>query len=118
MNYRRILFDTHRILIPADNILLNRRDSSNRTDREMTVPMIMDKVNSYEKKLRVVRTRLKGAFYRTIGDSILPISIEEGLATVSDVRDSIELNTTLDKGALHKKNRQLRSLERQIKNEF
>ena len=117
-NYRRIIFETHKIIIPADDLLLNRRDSSNRTDREMTVPMIMDKVNSYEKKLRVVRTRLKGAFYRTIGDSILPISIEEGLATVSNVRDSIELNTTLDKGALHKKNRQLRSLERQIKNEF
>ena len=117
-NYRRIIFETHKIIIPADDLLLNRRDSSNRTDREMTVPMIMDKVNSYEKKLRVVRTRLKGAFYRTIGDSILPISIEEGLATVSSVRDSIELNTTLDKGALHKKNRQLRSLERQIKNEF
>ena len=117
-NYRRIIFETHKIIIPADDLLLNRRDSSNRTDREMTVPMIMDKVNSYEKKLRVVRTRLKGAFYRTIGDSILPISIEEGLATVSNVRDSIELNATLDKGALHKKNRQLRSLERQIKNEF
>ena len=117
-NYRRIIFETHKIIIPADDILLNRRDSSNRTDREMTVPMIMDKVNSYEKKLIVVRTRLKGAFYRTVGDSILPISIDEGLATVSNVRDSIESDTTLTKGTLHKKNRQLRSLERQIKNEF
>ena len=43
MNYRRILFDTHKILIPADDIMLNRRDSSNRTDREMTVPMINHK---------------------------------------------------------------------------
>ena len=117
-NYRRIIFETHKIIIPADDILLNRRDSSNRTDREMTVPMIMDKVNSYEKKLRVVRTRLKGAFYRTLGDSLLPNSIEEGLAIVSNVRDSIESDTTLAKGTLHKKNRQLRSLERQIKNEF
>ena len=117
-NYRRIIFETHKILIPADDILLNRRDSSNRTDREMTVPMIIDKVNSYEKKLRVVRTRLKGAFYRTLGDSILPNSIEQGLATVSNVKDSIGSDTTLAKGALHKKNRQLRSLERQIKNEF
>ena len=117
-NYRRIIFETHKILIPADDILLNRRDSSNRTDREMTVPMIIDKVNSYEKKLRVVRTRLKGAFYRTLGDSILPNSIEQGLATVSHVKDSIESDTTLAKGTLHKKNRQLRSLERQIKNEF
>ena len=59
-----------------------------------------------------------GAFYRTIGDSLLPNSIEEGLAIVSNVRDSIESDTTLAKGKLHKKNRQLRSLDRQIKNEF
>ena len=88
-NYRRIIFETHKIIIPADDILLNRRDSSNRTDREMTVPMIMDKVNSYEKKRRVVRTRLKGAFHRTLGDSLLPNSIEEGSAIVSNVSESI-----------------------------
>ncbi len=117
-NYRRIIFETHKIIIPADDILLNRRDSSNRTDREMTIPMIMDKVSNYEKKLRVVRTRLKGAFYRTLGDSIIPTSIEEGLATVSNAKDSINADTTIIKSALHKKNRQLRSLERQIKNEF
>ena len=117
-NYRRIIFETHKIIIPADDILLNRRDSSNRTDREMTIPMIMDKVSNYEKKLRVVRTRLKGAFYRTLGDSIIPTSIEEGLSTVSNAKDSINSDTTIIKSALHKKNRQLRSLERQIKNEF
>ena len=117
-NYRRIIFETHKIIIPADDILLNRRDSSNRTDREMTIPMIMDKVSNYEKKLRVVRTRLKGAFYRTLGDSIIPTSIEEGLATVSNAKDSINADKTIIKSALHKKNRQLRSLERQIKNEF
>ena len=117
-NYRRIIFETHKIIIPADDILLNRRDSSNRTDREMTIPMIMDKVSNYEKKLRVVRTRLKGAFYRTLGDSIIPTSIEEGLATVLNAKDSINADKTIIKSALHKKNRQLRSLERQIKNEF
>ena len=100
-NYRRIIFETHKIIIPADDILLNRRDSSNRTDREMTIPMIMDKVSNYE-KLRVVRTRLKGAFCRTLGDSI-PTSIEEGLATVSNAKDSINADTTIIKSALHKK---------------
>ena len=50
-NYRRILFNTHKILIPAKDILLNRRDSSNRTDREMTIPMILDKIHNYNNKL-------------------------------------------------------------------
>lgn len=117
-NYRRIIFEIHKIIIPADDILLNRRDSSNRTDREMTVPMILNKVKGYEKKIRVVNTRLKGAFYRTLGDSILPVSIEDGQAIVTAAQDSIRSDTTLSKGQLHKKERQLRSLERQVKNEF
>ena len=117
-NYRRIIFETHKIIIPADDILLNRRDSSNRTDREMTVPMILNKVKGYEKKIRVVNTRLKGAFYRTLGDSTLPISIEDGQTIVTAAQDSIRLDTTLSKGQLHKKERQLRSLDRQVKNEF
>ncbi len=117
-NYRRIIFETHKIIIPADDILLNRRDSSNRTDREMTVPMILNKVKGYEKKIRVVNIRLKGAFYRTLGDSILPVSIEDGQAIVTAAQDAIRSDTTLTKGQLHKKERQLRSLERQVKNEF
>ena len=83
-NYRRIIFETHKIIIPADDILLNRRDSSNRTDREMTIPMIIKKVDAYEKKLSVVQKRLKGSFFRTIGDSIIPSSIEEGIKKFVD----------------------------------
>ena len=117
-NYRRIIFDIHKIIIPADDLLLNRRDSSNRTDREMTIPMIMNKVENYKKKLSVVETRLKGTFSRTLGDSLLPSSLEEGMQIVSLAKDSIRSDSTIKKGALHKKERQLRNLERQIKNEF
>ncbi len=69
-NYRRIIFDTHVITIPAEDLLLNRRDSSSRTDREMTVPMMVKKQESYDLRLKVVKKRLHGAFYRTLGDSI------------------------------------------------
>ncbi len=117
-NYRRIIFDTHKIIIPADDLLLNRRDSSNRTDREMTIPMIIQKVNNYEKKLSVVQTRLRGAFYRTLGDSILPSSIEEGIKIISLAKDSIRSDSSLNKKSLLKKERQLRNLKKQIKNEF
>ena len=117
-NYRRIIFETHKIIIPADDILLNRRDSSNRTDREMTIPMIIKKVDGYEKKLSVVQKRLKGSFFRTLGDSIIPSSIEEGINIVSNARDSITSDSTLTGAIIKKKERQLRSLERQVKNEF
>ena len=117
-NYRRIIFETHNIVIPADDILLNRRDSSNRTDREMTVPMILDKVRSYEKRIKVVNKRLAGSFYRTLGDSMWVKSVGEGKLAIKIASDSIKTDTTLTKGQLNKKNRQLRSLERQVKNEF
>ena len=45
----------------------------------MTIPMIIKKVDGYEKKLSVVQKRLKGSFFRTLGDSIIPSSIEEGI---------------------------------------
>ena len=117
-NYRRIIFDTHKILIPADDILLNRRDSSNRTDREMTIPMILEKIANYDKKVKIVQTRLKGTFFRTIGDSLLPISLEEGVEIISSIEDSIKNDNVIDKSFLLKKQRQLRSLRRQLKNEF
>ena len=118
INYRRILFDTHRILIPADDILLNRRDSSNRTDREMTIPMIVEKIKKYNKKLETVNRRIKGAFHRTIGDSILPKDIDTGLLTISVLKDSLRVNPSYTINQLNKKERQLRSLERQMKNDF
>ena len=118
MNYRRILFDTHKILIPAEDIILNRRDSSNRTDREMTVPMIIKKINNYDNKLDIVSKRIKGAFFRIIGDSILPKNLEDGMLTISVLKDSMMNNSSLAVNILNKKQKQLRTLERQLKNEY
>jgi len=118
MNYRRILFDVHKILIPADDIILNRRDSSNRTDREMTVPMIVKKIDNYDNKIDVVNKRIKGAFFRIIGDSIFPRNLEDGLLTITFLKDSLMMNSSLAINRLNKKQRQLSKLERQLKNEY
>ena len=118
MNYRRILFDIHKILIPADDIILNRRDSSNRTDREMTIPMIVEKIDNYNYKIDVVNKRIKGAFFRIIGDSIFPRNLEDGLQTITFLKDSLIMNSSLTNNKLNKKQRQLSNLERQLKNEY
>ena len=99
-NYRRIIFQEHKIIIPADDILLNRRDSSNRTDREMTIPMILLKITNYNKKIEVVSNRIKGSFFRTIGDSILPININDGDSIINNSLKLIKNDTTLFKGQL------------------
>jgi lipopolysaccharide export system permease protein len=117
-NYRRIIFETHKIVIPASDLLLNRRDSSKRTDREMTIPMIVNKVNDYKTKLDLVHRRLAGSFYKTIGDSILPKSIEDGLLIITKAQNIISVDSTISINEKNKKERKLRNLERQLKNEF
>ena len=117
-NYRRIIFEEHKIIIPANDILLNRRDSSNRTDREMTIPMILDKIASYDNKIKVVSNRIKGSFSRTVGDSILPKNIEQGSLLINKTLKLIKNDSSLFLGELNKKERQLRNLERQLKNEM
>ena len=117
-NYRRIIFDKHVINIPAKDLLLNRRDSTNRSDREMTVPMMLRKINSYEKRLNIVYKRLSGNFFRTFGDSILPSSIEQGNQFIENNLYKIRNNTTLTKAQIIKKEKRIKNLERQINNEF
>ena len=117
-NYRRIIFDKHVINIPAKDLLLNRRDSTNRSDREMTVPMMLKKINSYEKRLNIVYKRLSGNFFRTFGDSILPSSIEQGNQFIENNLYKIRNNTTLTKAQIIKKEKRIKNLERQINNEF
>ena len=117
-NYRRIIFDKHVINIPAKDLLLNRRDSTNRSDREMTVPMMLRKVNSYEKRLNIVYKRLSGNFFRTFGDSILPSSIEQGNQFIENNLYKIRNDTTLTKAQIIKKEKRIKNLERQINNEF
>ena len=117
-NYRRIIFDKHVINIPAKDLLLNRRDSANRSDREMTVPMIMKKISSYEKRLNIVYKRLSGNIYRTIGDSLLPSSKEAGKLIIDNSIKQIREDTTLSKAQIIKKEKRIKNLERQINNEF
>ena len=69
-NYRRIIFETHKILIPAEDLLLNRRDSSNRTDREMTVKMMVTKQKNYDKRLDIVNFIIDDVFTKLINSYI------------------------------------------------
>ena len=115
-NYRRIIFDTHKIIIPANDILLNRRDSSKRSDREMTIPMIIKKVEEYDKKLKMVNLRIQNSFYRALGDSLLPTSLVEGHLLIQQTKNKINSDTTISKANLSKKERQLRNLTKPKRN--
>ena len=117
-NYRRIIFKKHNIKIPADNILLNRRDSSNRTDREMTILMIKEKVESYDKRINVVKSRIEGIFYKTTNDSLFPKTFDEGDYILKNIQIDLTEDSSLTKAQINRKKRLIRNFERQIKNEY
>jgi len=57
--YRQIFFDHYQVIIPVDNLSLNRRDSSIRGDREMNYTMMHDKITSFHEKVKNVRARVE-----------------------------------------------------------
>ena len=58
-HYRRIKFVTHQITIPIDDLLLNRNNESVRTDREMKVSEMIQKIEKNKEYMFQVNNRIK-----------------------------------------------------------
>ena len=58
-HYRRIKFLTHQITIPIDDLLLNRNNESVRTDREMKVSEMIQKIEKNKEYMVQVNNRIK-----------------------------------------------------------
>ena len=56
--YRRLKFAKHRIVIPVDNLYLERRESEQRGDREMDIGMMQEKIEGYLGKIEKVNARI------------------------------------------------------------
>ena len=117
-NYRRIEFDKHKITIAADDLFLNRRDTTSRSDREMTVPMIFDKRENIYKRIDIVNTRIGRAFTRTGLDSIVPNSFDESKVILLDYKKSYNADTSLTADQKYKKEKDINITERQLRNEY
>ena len=117
-NYRRIIFQKHIINIPAKDLLLNRRDSTNRSDREMTVKMMLEKIDNYTKRIDIVYKRLSGKFFKILGDSISPSTYEEGQEFLYSSIDSIKNYTSISDIEITKIEKTYKKLDRQMLNEF
>ena len=116
-SYRRINFKEHKIIIPADDMMLARRDTSNRSDREMTVPMMLDKKANYNERSDRVKNRIGRAFNKVIGDSLVPISLDDALLKMDNYRAEM-LHDNLTSVEQRRQERKLKSLERQMNNEY
>lgn len=117
-DYRRIQFTKHVITLSVENLELTRRDTSNRSDREMTVPMMLERRNNYRDRITTVNQRLTKSFSRATGDSILPVSYESAMDRIHEYRIVLEKDTVQIASQIRVKERRLRTLERQVANEF
>ena len=117
-NYRRIEFDKHKITIAADDLFLNRRDTTSRSDREMTVPMIFVKRENISKRIDIVNSRIGRAFKRTGLDSIVPLDFDESQIILSEFKESYNLDSSITQDEKYKKEKDIGITERQLRNEY
>ena len=58
-HYRKIKFGTHQIIISMNDLLLNRTSESNRTDREMKVPAMIEKIKQNKISIEQIKKRIE-----------------------------------------------------------
>jgi lipopolysaccharide export system permease protein len=58
-HYRKIKFGTHQIIISMNDLLLNRTSESNRTDREMKVSAMIEKIQQNKKSIEQIKKRIE-----------------------------------------------------------
>ena len=116
--YRRIEFSKHKINISMDDLILMRRDTSNRTDREMTIPMMLERKHSYQNRVNNVWKRMGNNYYKTTGDSIVPRTLKKTLSDLYDYQEDVKQDTSISQFQINTKTRKIKTLERQMTNEF
>jgi len=120
-NYRRISFERHRILIPADDLSLERRATTSRSDREMTVTMMNEKIQGYKKKVNDVIKRIDLHLKKEFPDRSPPEDFEKVSKLIGQIIQNLdrELSST-EKNAktINEKKRTLKMLSQRLKAEY
>ncbi|MFC1618307.1 LptF/LptG family permease, partial [Candidatus Neomarinimicrobiota bacterium] len=81
--YRRLKFKRHRIVIPVDNLYLERRESELRGDREMNLTMMLERIGEYRDKMATVTNRVAKRIISQTPYSVLDdVSEQEAMAAV------------------------------------
>ncbi|HPC36092.1 MAG TPA: LptF/LptG family permease [Candidatus Marinimicrobia bacterium] len=76
-DYRRIDFERHRIAIPVDNLMLERRESERRGDREMTIKMMRAEVERYSREYQQVVEKIQNLVCKELGDTLTSFDLKK-----------------------------------------
>ena len=125
--YRQIYYEKYQVMIPMDNMVMSRRDSKIRGDREMTYAMIKAKINSYEEKITNTHIRIRN---RLINEAE-KLEIDSGIDSLTIINPIIAQQTlshyevviadSLKKvkgGTIARVQRRLKNLSRGIESDF
>jgi len=118
--YRQIFFNHYQVIIPVDNLSLNRRDSSIRGDREMNYTMMKEKIASFQRKATNVNKRIENRLNKEALNNIPIDATLERINTHLDyfqasVIDSLNNN---DPKKVPPFKRRIKNLKRGIKSDF
>ena len=124
--YRKIFFNKYKVMIPIDNMIFSRKNSSLRGDREMTYSMMQNKIASYDKKIMDTKIRI----HNRLLSEAKKLKIESGLASTLDLSPSFVKETiknyqlTLEESinsegsSLSRLKKRLNNLEKGIESDF
>jgi lipopolysaccharide export system permease protein len=126
--YRKIKFTTHQIIISIDNLILNRTNEANRTDREMKVPQMINEIAKNKISIDKIYDRIEKV-KKEIGISALDVNTfdsivneieklkkakEDSIIEAKDSNEKIQISDFETKEYILSLNNNIR----QFKNEF
>ena len=111
-DYTLIDFINYDIVVPIDNLALNRKNLKTRGDREMTYTMMIDKISGIKNKRSAIKTRIKE---RLENESSLKLSETASKELINKEIRNYERGT-IDSLSLISSSKSLKSFKRRIKN--
>ena len=126
-HYRRIKFLTHQITIPIDDLLLNRNNESVRTDREMKVSQMIQKIEKNKEYMVQVNNRIKTVLDNNGIAWSEDLDLETVLSSIEILKENSKQireekiyrdDIPISEYEVKEKLRSFNNISRQLKNEF
>ncbi len=120
-DYTKINFERYDVVVPIDNMSLQRKDIKSRGDREMTYSMMVKKISTLEEKRKDVLFRIKERVSKesslTVSDfSSHELLLNDIVAFEKIVSDSLSISG--DPKIMKSFSRRIKNLKRGIKNDY
>ena len=121
--YRIIDYETYDIVIPMENMTLNRKNTSIRGDREMDYEMMVQKINTVKQKLNTVENRINSRLEKELDDkrNFHEKSKDEVLSIIKNFEEkeiSLLKSTTSNPNSINVLKRRMKNLKRGINTDY